>query len=251
VPSICFLAPKINPPAIKMPGKSALVFGASGVTGWSFVNEILNDYPKKGVWDKVHALTNRPLVQKESFWPNDPRLNIVSGVDLLKGSQKDLEQELKGKIDGIDKVTHVYFLAYKASTDIMQEFKDMVSMFQRSTIAVDHLSPALEFVVLQTGSKWYGCHLIATLPDYGGSPGITVPYREDMPRLKKPFDDMLFYHPQIDWLTEYAKDKSWSWCDTRPDIVSRIEPHERPIVDVVNRSSVSSPTRTSTPSAQQ
>lgn len=31
-------------------GKRAIVFGASGVTGWSFVNEILHDYPEKGVW---------------------------------------------------------------------------------------------------------------------------------------------------------------------------------------------------------
>jgi hypothetical protein len=93
-----------------MSKKSALVFGASGVTGWSFVNEILNDYPKKGVWDKVHALTNRPLKQEDSMWKKDARLNIVSGIDLLKGSQEDLENELKAKVDGIDKVTHVYYL---------------------------------------------------------------------------------------------------------------------------------------------
>jgi hypothetical protein len=93
-----------------MPGKSALIFGASGVTGWSFVNEILNNYPEKGIWDKVHALTNRPLGQKDSHWPNDPRLNIVSGIDLLKGSQQDLEKELKTKVQGIDEVTHVYYL---------------------------------------------------------------------------------------------------------------------------------------------
>jgi hypothetical protein len=203
-----------------MPSKSAIVFGASGVTGWSFVNEILNDYPKKGTWDKVHALTNRPLSQKESFWPADQRLNIVSGIDLLKGSQEDLETELKGKVKGIDKVTHVYFLAYKASTEVMKELEDMVNMFKRSTMAIDHLSPALEFVVLQTGSKWYGCHLITTTPAYGSTPGIKPPLREDMPRLKKPYDDMLFYHPQIDWITEYSKDKRWNWCDTRPDIVS-------------------------------
>src|ERR1700712_2902419 len=93
-----------------MPGKTALIFGASGVTGWSVVNEILNDYPQKGVWDKVHALTNRPLSQEDSHWPNDPRLNIVSGIDLLKGCQEDLEKELKNKVQGIEKVTHVYYL---------------------------------------------------------------------------------------------------------------------------------------------
>lgn len=93
-----------------MPGKVALVFGASGVTGWSFVNEILHDYPKEGVWDMVHALTNRPLTQKDSMWPQDERLNIISGIDLLKGSQEDLEKELRSKVEGIEEITHVYYL---------------------------------------------------------------------------------------------------------------------------------------------
>jgi hypothetical protein len=89
--------------------KSALIFGASGVTGWAFVNELLHDYPKKGIWTKVHALTNRPLKQSDSLWPQDERLNIVSGIDLLKGSQEDLQNVLK-QIEGIEKVTHVYYL---------------------------------------------------------------------------------------------------------------------------------------------
>lgn len=89
--------------------KSALIFGASGVTGWAFVNEILNDYPKEEIWDKVYALTNRPLNQSDSLWPNDERLTIVSGIDLLKGSQEDLEDALQ-KIEGIEKVTHMYYL---------------------------------------------------------------------------------------------------------------------------------------------
>jgi hypothetical protein len=134
-------------------GKSALIFGASGVTGWAFVNEILNDYPKKGVWTKVHALTNRPLLLEDSKWPKDSRLNIVSGIDLLKGSQKELENMMKEKIAGIEEVTHVYYLAYKANKDMQQELEDAIDMFKRSTIAVDHLSPRLEFVVLQTGAK--------------------------------------------------------------------------------------------------
>ena len=41
-----------------------------------------------------------------------------------------------------------------------QELEDAVNMFKRSTIAMDRLSPALEFVVLQTGAKMYGLSLI-------------------------------------------------------------------------------------------
>lgn len=120
--------------------KSALVFGASGVTGWSFINEILSDYPKSGTWKRAHALTNRPLSQEQSQWPNDPRLNIVSGIDLLANSQADLEKELNSKIPDINEVTHVYYLAYKAGTDVQKELEDAVNMWKKSLLAVDTLS---------------------------------------------------------------------------------------------------------------
>jgi len=194
--------------------KSALIFGASGVTGWSFVNEILGDYPKPGLWKRVHALTNRPLLQKDSQWPPDQRLNLVSGIDLTIDSQEDLQDALRKAIPDIAEVTHVYYLAYKASADHQQELHDAVCMFKHAIIAMDTLSPALEFVVLQTGAKMYGCHLLENHPtDY-----IQVPLSEDQPRLKQPYHDMLFYHPQLDWIKAYAKDKKWNWCDTRPGI---------------------------------
>ncbi|KAF2669330.1 hypothetical protein BT63DRAFT_440017 [Microthyrium microscopicum] len=201
--------------------KVALVFGASGVTGWSFVNEILNDYPKKGIWGKVYALTNRPLKEETTIWPKDDRLEIVSGIDLLKGSQEDLEKELKSKIKDISKVTHVYYLAYKANPhDLKAELDDAVAMWSRSTIAMDHISPSLEFVILQTGAKMYGCHLLENHPtDY-----IHPPLHENLPRLKQPYHDQLFYHPQLDWAHDYAKGKAWKWCDTRPDIIIGFHP---------------------------
>lgn len=133
--------------------KSALVFGASGVTGWSFINELLHDYPKPNTWKKVYALTNRPLTISQSQWPDDSRLDIVSGIDLLQGSQEELEKEIKHNIKGIEEVTHVYYLAYKAGTDMQKELEEAVAMFRRATIAVDKLAPKLEFVVLQTGAK--------------------------------------------------------------------------------------------------
>ncbi|KAF2440097.1 hypothetical protein P171DRAFT_501021 [Karstenula rhodostoma CBS 690.94] len=202
--------------------KSALIFGASGVTGWSFVNEILNDYPKPNIWKRVHALTNRPLSQEQSQWPNDSRLNIVSGIDLLEGSQEELESTLETKIPHVSEVTHVYYLAYKANTDMQKELEDAVAMFKRSTLAMDHLSPNLEFLVLQTGAKMYGCHLLENHPtDY-----LHVPHKESQPRLKQPYHDTLFYHPQLDWIAAYAKDKPWKWIDTRPDIIIGFVPNQ-------------------------
>jgi len=150
--------------------KSALVFGASGVTGWSFINEILQDYPKPNTWKRAHALTNRPLSEEQSQWPNDSRLNIVSGIDLLAGSQQDLETELQSKIPDINEVTHVYYLAYKACTDVQKELEEAVEMWKKTLLAVDKLCPSLEFVVLQTGAKMceYNSSLrIAVEPDFG------------------------------------------------------------------------------------
>jgi hypothetical protein len=96
--------------------KVALVFGASGVSGWAFVNELLHDYPQPRIWKKIHALTNRPLSQTSSLWPVDPRLNLISGIDLLNGSQADLDVALR-KIDGMEEVTHVYYLGKIISFD--------------------------------------------------------------------------------------------------------------------------------------
>lgn len=89
--------------------KRALIWGASGVTGWSFVNEMLHDYPDEGIWDGVVAMTNRPLKQDDSLWPKDSRLQIVSGISLLD-SQEAIERALKENVEDIDKITHVYYL---------------------------------------------------------------------------------------------------------------------------------------------
>lgn len=85
----------------------ALVYGASGITGWAIVNAILNGYPSQGTFTKVSALVNRPLTREMALWPDDPRLQIVSGIDLLKGSQEELEKTIKEKVPDVDTVTQV------------------------------------------------------------------------------------------------------------------------------------------------
>ncbi|KAH6867406.1 hypothetical protein B0T10DRAFT_569446 [Thelonectria olida] len=201
--------------------KYAIVFGASGVSGWSFVNEILNDYPKKGVWSGVFALTNRPLTLEQSQWPDDGRLTIVSGIDLLEGSQEILERLLREKLPDISKVTHLIYLAFKAQKDIETEVKENVSMFQRATTAMDRLSPALEFVVLQTGSKAYGCHLLHDRPAI-----MKPPLSESLPRLPAPYDAGIFYNQKLDWLAEYSAIRKWGWAETRPDIIIGFVPNQ-------------------------
>lgn len=88
--------------------KVALVFGASGISGWAVAKNVLT-YPTPTTFSRVIGLTNRPRTVQESGLPQDPRLELHSGVNL----QADLESvmtHLQGKVPNLDEVTHVYYL---------------------------------------------------------------------------------------------------------------------------------------------
>ena len=111
--------------------------------------------------------------------------------------------------------------AYKANTDNPAEVRENTDMFKRATIAVDKICPKLEMVVNQTGAKAYGCHLLGNRPA-----SLVPPFKEDTPRLEGDFAKTLFYYPQLDWIEEYARNKSWSWVETRPDIILGFVPNQ-------------------------
>jgi hypothetical protein len=92
-----------------MTGKHALVFGASGITGWAIVNELLTDHSDAKKFTKVTALTNRRLSPNVARWAESPKLTVISGIDLLQGSQEDLQEEFKSSIPYVDSVTHIFF----------------------------------------------------------------------------------------------------------------------------------------------
>jgi hypothetical protein len=85
---------------------NALVFGASGITGWAIVKTAL-EYPSPTTFSRVIGLSNRPLTLEESFLPADPRLSLKSGVD-LSGNVETIVEALR-TIGDIEKTTHVYF----------------------------------------------------------------------------------------------------------------------------------------------
>lgn len=101
------------------------------------------------------------------------------------------------------------------------EVRENVDMFKRSTIAVDKLCPKLEWLVNQTGAKAYGCHLLHNRPE-----SLVPPFPEDTPRLEGAAAATLFYYPQLDWLSEFSANKSWSWTETRPDIIIGFVPNQ-------------------------
>lgn len=198
----------------------ALVYGASGITGWAIVNAILNGYPSQGTFTKVSALVNRPLTREMALWPDDPRLQIVSGIDLLKGSQEELEKTIKEKVPDVDTVTQVYFYSYKQDDDNARECAINEDMLERAVTAIEHLSPALSYVVLPSGTKIYGCQMLERFPFAN-----QLPLKETLPPIPEPDLSQLFYYNQIDCLKRISADKKWSWCEVRPDNIIGFVPN--------------------------
>jgi|SRR5690242_21651805 len=89
----------------------ALVVGASGLIGWSVVNQLMQESPQQP-FHKVSALVNRTLELKDSFWPRPspgrPELQLVSSVDLLC-TEDELESFLRDNVVDVTSVSHVYY----------------------------------------------------------------------------------------------------------------------------------------------
>jgi hypothetical protein len=91
-----------------MTSKHALIFGASGISGNSLCNELLV-YPSRDTFSKITGLTNRPLSIKDALLPNDPRLELVSGID-LSDPLEEVKKLLKKDVKDVQNVTHVFFM---------------------------------------------------------------------------------------------------------------------------------------------
>jgi hypothetical protein len=80
--------------------------------------------------------------------------------------------------------------------------------------AVEALCPNFKFLVLPTGTKAYGVHLITGFPFVS-----ELPLAETLPRIPEPYASQNFYYNQTDFLTSRSKDKAWTFCELRPDVV--------------------------------
>jgi len=204
-----------------MPDKHALVFGASGITGWTIIKELIQGYPDSNDFSKITALTNRPLSREQALWPESDKLQIVSGLDLLTSKgQEGLDEEIKSKVSDIETVSHVFFFAYIMDPDPVKECEINVQLLERAVTAVEHLSKNLKFVVLPTGSKAYGAHLIDLFPFKDN-----LPLTEDLPRIPEPYASQMFYYTQVDFLNKHCAGKEWSWCEVRPDVIVGFVPN--------------------------
>ncbi|KAF7537188.1 hypothetical protein G7054_g3886 [Neopestalotiopsis clavispora] len=201
--------------------KHALVFGASGITGWAITKAILDGYPTADTFASVTALTNRPLSIEDALWTESPKLDVVSGLDLLTSKgQAGLEAELKERVKHAGEITHLYFFAYIMDGDPAKEIEINLELVKRAVTAIEHLSSNLEFVVLPTGTKAYGVHLIDQFPF-----SDKLPLKESLPRIPEPYASQMFYYNQADMLSSMSKGKSWTWCEVMPDVIVGFVPN--------------------------
>jgi hypothetical protein len=176
----------------------------------------------------------------EAHLPDDPRISLVSGIDLTAGIP-EVARLLKVKVKNIERITHVFFTAYIHITErtlaLIKEHglggntaeppqygstdwhklvtESNVAIVKNATGALNEVAPNLKFFVMQTGGKHYGMdsgpQAVPSLLD--------SPYEEERPRLTGEVAKPIFYYGQIDAVEEASKGKSWKFSETRPDVI--------------------------------
>ena len=93
----------------------ALVFGASGISGWAILNEITT-YPTPTAFARITGLSNRPLTIEQAYLPQDSRLRLINGVDLTK-PVSEVVQMLEDKVEDAQTISHVFFTGMRYSNE--------------------------------------------------------------------------------------------------------------------------------------
>ncbi|RSL43304.1 hypothetical protein CEP51_016379 [Fusarium floridanum] len=186
--------------------KVTLIFGASGISGWALMRECLS-FPSTETFSRVIGLSHRPLSKEAAHLPNDPRLELHSGLDL---TNRDQTKEKLGSVPGIDDVTHVYFVAYTGHGGSPKDVVNVnATIVDNALIALNELCPKMEFF----GYGIFG---------FGWPP---APWKEDLPRMPEPYASDIFYYAQCDVVARHAANKSWGWSEIRPSYLPGFVPH--------------------------
>jgi hypothetical protein len=104
--------------------------------------------------------------------------------------------------------------------DPAQEIATNIKLLERAVVAAEHLSKNLKFVVLPTGTKRYGVHMIDDFPFKKD-----LPLKESLGKIPEPHASQMFYYNQMDTLRNLAKGKSWTWCEVIPDVIIGFVPN--------------------------
>ncbi|KAL7757111.1 hypothetical protein ACKLNR_014104 [Fusarium oxysporum f. sp. zingiberi] len=186
----------------------ALIFGASGISGWSLLNQA-RVYPSRTAFARITGTTNRPTSIGQLQIPHDDRIQLASGIDLTK-SVNEVVATLREKVPHIETVSHVFFTAYIPKDDFESLKAVNTSLLEVALRAIEKVSPKFEVFILQTGGKGYGL-------EFPKEVNISPPLKETHPRIPEPWASKIFYYTQYDLLKELSHGKTWTFSEIRPD----------------------------------
>lgn len=119
-------------------------------TGYPLLSNLLQ-LPSPQTFHRVIGVTNRNLSRSISQLPEDERIELYAGLDLLNREQS-LGQIRQ--IPGIEYTTHVYFAAYTGHGSSYADLRAVNEAILVNALgAVEICCPALRFWTLQTGGK--------------------------------------------------------------------------------------------------
>lgn len=165
-------------------GRSALVIGATGVTGTPMTEELL-----VAGWP-VYAVSRRTPMLRSGV-PSRALTHIAVDISDAQAAAVALGR--------LTDVTHLFYCGNDPRPDVR------LGLMRNVLDAVEPGSPKLANVHLMQGTKYYGCHL---------GP-FKVPAQESDPRLSA--GD--FYYSEEDYVRSRSRGKSWTWTAVRPHSV--------------------------------
>ncbi|EOQ98758.1 hypothetical protein J056_002868 [Wallemia ichthyophaga EXF-994] len=175
-----------------MVGKTALVFGATGISGIAAIEALLND----SSYSRIIAISRRP-VERECV-EHIP-------IDLIHSTPAEIADALDA--GGAGSSTHVFFYAYIDSKNTDEQNAVNNQLFERSIEGVSMACTRLSHFHLQTGYKYY-------MPAFTAEKFPPLPFREDAERQSHVRD--FFYYYQEDKLKEVSERCGWKWSVSRP-----------------------------------
>jgi nucleoside-diphosphate-sugar epimerase len=170
-----------------MSRKTALVIGATGVSGRALISHLEKD----DEWDVIGVSRKMPYFET--------RARFLS-IDLFD------EASCREGFRAASAATHVFYTAYADDPDVTKTRAPNAHMFANAIPAIDAAAKNLQHISLCQGTKYYGQHL---------GP-FKTPAKEDDPR---PPQLQHFYYDQQDLLVNLRQGKGWSYSTTRPHVI--------------------------------
>lgn len=169
-----------------MHNKTALVIGATGVSGRALISYL----ERQDDWAVIGVSRKAP------YFPTKAR--FIS-ADLLDA------ESCREHLGGLTDVTHVFYTAYADDPVIANTRAPNARMFANCMPAIEAGARSLQHVCLLQGTKYYGQYL---------GP-FKTPAKETDARVSTPH----FYYDQQDFLTRLREGKRWSWSAARPHVI--------------------------------